>query len=82
MSNLNEYLRLKRDAVQAVKAAALAPGYELTRLHAEVTAEGRSGVRRIRIRDFQVLTDSPPAMIGYDLGPSSPSWRWARWAVA
>jgi uncharacterized OsmC-like protein len=72
MSDLNEYLRLKRDAVKAVQAAALAPGYEPTRLRAEVTAEGRSGVRRIRIRDFQVLTDSPPAMVGYDLGPSSP----------
>jgi uncharacterized OsmC-like protein len=72
MSDLNEYLQLKRGAVQAVKAAALAPGYEPTRLRADVTAEGRSGVRRIRIREFQVLTDSPPAMLGYDLGPSSP----------
>ncbi|MEJ1976382.1 MAG: OsmC family protein [Acetobacteraceae bacterium] len=58
--------------MQAAKAAALAPGYEPTPLRAQVTAEGRSGVRRIRVRDFQVLTDSPPSLVGYDLGPSSP----------
>jgi uncharacterized OsmC-like protein len=39
---------------------------------AKATAEGRSGVRRIRIRDFQIITDSPPDFAGYDLGPSSP----------
>ncbi len=72
MPDLDEYLRLKRDAVQTVKATALAPGYEPPPLRATVTAEGRSGVRRIRIRDFQLLSDSPPAMLGYDLGPSSP----------
>jgi uncharacterized OsmC-like protein len=37
-----------------------------------VSAEGRSGVRRIRIRDFQLVSDSPPDFAGYDLGPSSP----------
>ncbi len=72
MADLNEYLYLKRDAVKSVKAAALAPDYEPTRLQATVTAEGRSGIRRIRIRDFQLLSDSPPAMLGYDLAPSSP----------
>lgn len=29
-------------------------------------------MRRIRIRDFQVITDSPLDFAGYDLGPSSP----------
>jgi len=37
-----------------------------------LSAEGRSGIRRIRIRDFQTITDSPPDFAGYDLGPSSP----------
>jgi uncharacterized OsmC-like protein len=29
-------------------------------------------VRRIRIRDHQVISDSPPDFAGYNLGPSSP----------
>jgi organic hydroperoxide reductase OsmC/OhrA len=39
---------------------------------ATTTAEGRSGVRRVRIRDFQVITDSKAELIGYDLGPNAP----------
>ena len=34
--------------------------------------EGHSGVRRIRIRDFRVISDSPPDFAGYSLGPPSP----------
>jgi uncharacterized OsmC-like protein len=41
-------------------------------LTARVRAEGRSGIRRIRIRDFQVISDSEADFAGYDLGPSSP----------
>jgi uncharacterized OsmC-like protein len=29
-------------------------------------------VRRLRIRDHQVISDSPPDFAGYNLGPSSP----------
>lgn len=35
-------------------------------------AAGRSGVREIRIRDFQIISDSPDDFAGYNLGPSSP----------
>ena len=45
---------------------------EPVKLRAQVSAEGRSGVRRIRIRDHQVVSDSPADFAGYDLGPSSP----------
>ncbi|MBX6743500.1 MAG: OsmC family protein [Acetobacteraceae bacterium] len=72
MSTLGEYLALKRPAYEALKAKARAPGYEPATLRATVTVEGRSGVRRIRLRDHQILTDSPPSFVGYDLGPSSP----------
>jgi OsmC-like protein len=41
-------------------------------LTARVRAEGRSGVRRIRIRDFQIISDSEADFAGYDLGPTSP----------
>src|SRR6266851_3037543 len=72
MTDLNEYLGQKRPAFRALKAAAAKPDYAPTPLRARVTAEGRSGIRRIRIRDFQVLSDSPPSFVGYDIGPSSP----------
>lgn len=41
-------------------------------ISALVRAEGRSGVRRIRIRDFQILTDSPADFAGYGFGPTAP----------
>lgn len=71
MSNLNEYLGQKREAVLA-RNARDPNTVEPARLKAHVRAEGRSGVRRIRIRDHQVVSDSPADYAGYDLGPSSP----------
>ena len=58
MSNLNEYLGQKREAV--LRRNARDPQtVEPVKLRAQVSAEGRSGVRRIRIRDHQVVSDSP-----------------------
>jgi uncharacterized OsmC-like protein len=72
VSTLIDYLAQKREAVldrrRRIAHGSLGP----TPLKARATAEGRNGVRRIRIRDFQVITDSPPDFAGYDLGPSSP----------
>jgi len=72
MSGLREYLVQKRTAWQALQDRAASPDYVPVALSAKVRAEGRSGVRRIRVRDFQLITDSPPDFAGYDLGPSSP----------
>jgi uncharacterized OsmC-like protein len=72
LSTLNDYLVQKREAFldrhRHIADGSLGP----VPLKAKATAEGRSGVRRIRIRDFQVITDSPPDFAGYDLGPRSP----------
>jgi uncharacterized OsmC-like protein len=38
---------------------------------ARVRAEGSSGIRRIRIRDFQLLSDSGPDCAGFDAGPTA-----------
>jgi uncharacterized OsmC-like protein len=72
MSSLLEYLSQKREAFLARRARIAEGSLGPSRLKASATAEGRSGVRRIRIRDFQTLSDSPPDFAGYDLGPSSP----------
>ncbi|MBS0452573.1 MAG: OsmC family protein [Proteobacteria bacterium] len=72
MSHLNDYLAEKREAVLARNAAIDAGTAQPLQLKAHVRAEGRSGVRRLRIRDHQVISDSPPDFAGYNLGPSSP----------
>jgi uncharacterized OsmC-like protein len=41
-------------------------------LSARTTAEQRSGIRRIRIRGFQIESDSGPDFAGYNIGPGSP----------
>ncbi|MBB3727339.1 OsmC family protein [Nonomuraea dietziae] len=69
MSSLREYLSQKRAALLARRESQTGGPVPL---RASVTAEGRSGVRRIRIRDFQILSDSGPDFAGYDLGPGSP----------
>lgn len=59
--------------VLAKKRAALARPEAQTPLiiEAHITAESRSGVRRLRIGDFQSLSDSDRSYAGYDLGPGS-----------
>ncbi|WP_084647279.1 OsmC family protein [Parafrankia discariae] len=70
---LRDFLVHKRAAVREREdaiAAGTFPGPAV--LRAQSVAEGRSGVRRIRIRDHQILSDSQPDYAGHDLGPSSP----------
>ncbi len=62
---LRKHLDVRR---AAISAGADAPSH---RLEARVTAESRSGVRRLRIRDFQLLSDSDRDYAGYNLGAGS-----------
>lgn len=70
--SLNEFLTHKRQAVLARDARIAAGEASPAQLHAHVRAEGRSGLRRLRIRDHQVISDSATGFAGFDLGPSSP----------
>jgi len=73
LSNLPEYLEQKREAIQhRRKWLGDAPENYTAQIQASANAEGRSGIRRIRIRDFQFISDSPPNFAGYNLGPTSP----------
>lgn len=72
MSTLRAYLQQKREALAARRERARQEPPQPHLITAHVSAEGRSGVRRIRIRDFQVISDSGLDFAGYDLGPSSP----------
>ncbi|MEL1264538.1 OsmC family protein [Pseudoxanthomonas putridarboris] len=69
-SPLREYLAAKRAAIQAQSAQDAAP----TAIHGKVTAESRSGVRRLRIGptgEFQYISDSGRDFAGYNLGAGS-----------
>lgn len=73
MSTLNEYLAQKRERIFARREAAQAnPELKPNYYKASVVAKGRSGVREIRIREHQIISDSPEDFAGYNLGPTSP----------
>jgi len=62
---LTAYLTRLKQSLQADAAG------QQRRLQARVSAESRSGVRRLRVRDFQVLSDSDRNLAGYSLGAGS-----------
>ena len=69
-SPLRDYLTAKHAAIQTQSAK---PGVP-TAIHAKVTAESRSGVRRLRIGEtgeFQYISDSGRNYAGYNLGAGS-----------
>lgn len=68
MSPLRDYLVEKLAAVNAMRHRT----DEHLNIAATVTAEGRSGIRRVRIREHQVVSDAARALAGYDLGPTAP----------
>ncbi|MFD0681170.1 MULTISPECIES: OsmC family protein [unclassified Paenibacillus] len=71
MTTLNEYLAQKKAAAIALQEQAKADP-KPNHFSAKVRAAGRSGVREIRIRDYQIISDSPENFAGYSLGPTSP----------
>ena len=71
MGTLNEFLSEKRIAVRALRQSAVADPTARP-MQARCRVMGRSGIREVRIRDYQVVTDTPPYFAGYGLGPSAP----------
>lgn len=72
MTGLRDYLI---DKAAAIRALALAkPRAEDWRetISATCVADDRTGVRKLRIRDWQFIGDSGPGFGGFSLGPSSP----------
>jgi uncharacterized OsmC-like protein len=69
---LREYLGQKAAAMRGA-AAPLGSGDDARQtITAQCSASTLDGARRIRIRDFELVSDSGPAFGGQDLGPSSP----------
>jgi hypothetical protein len=69
--SLNDFLERRRAALKLLEET---PDEELQpiTLSVRTTAEQRSGVRRIRIRGHQIISDSDYSFAGYSLGPGSP----------
>lgn len=72
MNTLNDFLQVKRLALDEREARHARGELLPMPLTAKVTAEGRSGIRHIRIREHHIINDSPYDFAGFDLGPSSP----------
>lgn len=71
-SGLARYLQDKAVAM-AAHASRFANGDAAREtISAECSASDLSGARRIRIRDFELISDSGPGFGGFGLGPSSP----------
>lgn len=68
---LNDFLQRRLKALTLLEQL---PSDQLksVTLHARTTAEQRAGVRRIRFRGNQVISDSDYTFAGYSLGPGSP----------
>ena len=69
---LPEYLRNKALAMTNAATARASGDAVRETISAECSASDLTGVRRIRIGDFHLLSDSGPAFGGFRLGPSSP----------
>ncbi len=69
---LRDYIRSKAEAMQR-HAAGFANGNAAREtIAAECSASDLSGVRHVRIRDFELVSDSGPGFGGSSRGPSSP----------
>jgi uncharacterized OsmC-like protein len=71
LPTLRDHLLTRRDALLQLHALPVDQLKPLV-LQARTTAEQRAGIRRIRIRNFQIESDSGHDYAGYNIGPSSP----------
>jgi len=72
MAGLREYLIDKAAAIRALAVARPDSRQWRETVSAVCIADDRSGVRKLRIRDWQYIGDSGPGFGGFSLGPSSP----------
>ncbi len=69
---LRDYLHQKRESLLAAKIQRPRPQDWRETVEAIAVADDATGVRKLRIRDWQFIGDSGPAFGGWGLGPSSP----------
>jgi hypothetical protein len=69
---LSDYLAFKAQRMAALREKLAAPDAAPAPLRAVARVAGGSGVRPVSIREFTIVTDSAPALAGYNLGPTAP----------
>jgi uncharacterized OsmC-like protein len=69
--SLNGFLQRRLAALELLEQTPSDDLQPIT-LHVRTTAEQRAGVRRIRLRGYQIISDSDYSFAGYSLGPGSP----------
>lgn len=69
---LRDYLRQKAASMRAAATAQPSGDGWRQEVSATCVADDLTGVRKLRIRDWQMVSDSGPAFGGWSLGPSSP----------
>lgn len=69
---LPHYLDQKAASMRAAAVARPTSDDWHETVEATCTADDASGVRKLRIRDWQIIGDSGPSFGGWNLGPSSP----------
>jgi uncharacterized OsmC-like protein len=72
MVGLREYLIDKAAAIRGLAVAKPDAAAWRESVSATCVADDRTGVRKLRIRDWQLIGDSGPGFGGFSLGPSSP----------
>lgn len=72
MRSLTTYLKQKAQAMRAAARERPSGAQWRERVEATCVADDATGVRKLRIRDWQFLSDSGVAFGGWGLGPSSP----------
>ncbi len=69
---LRDYLRQKARSMRAAATAKPDPEQWRETVSATCVADDSTGVRKLRMRDWQIIGDSGPDFGGWGLGPSSP----------
>ncbi len=72
MTGLREYLIDKAAAIRGLAASKPDAADWRETVSATCVADDRTGVRKLRIRDWRFIGDSGPGFGGFGLGPSSP----------
>lgn len=71
-TGLETYLSTKAEAMTAAARTLGTGDAARETIAAECSVSDLTGIRRVKIRDFQIVSDSGPAFGGFSLGPSSP----------
>ena len=72
LRGLQAFLRQKAESMRRAAAERPTGGEWHEQIEAVCVADDATGVRKLRIRDWQIVGDSGPAFGGWNLGPSSP----------